>query len=275
MVSERRWRAIVFSVVFVAISTLLLIGSSVVVGFINVLFLGVSSSVVEEVLSKQAFVSQILAVISFACIVVFYRRIAKDLIWDGEVKKSNPQLWGASLVLAGSVSMIWSILTVNHTFDNTDLIQDGIRYFSGLSPVFGYAVFFLSVFIAAPIGEELLYRRMLVSRLCRAYPTWAAVLISSLLFGMVHIPAGGLLLGFGALGMGIVLGWIYLASGRNFAVVVGAHMIANTADFFVGHIPRNLTLPLVLVLLLMSGLSARYLYVHRICSYLPSRGKPK
>lgn len=144
------------------------------------------------------------------------------------------------------------------------MIQDGIKYFSEFSPFLGYFMMFISVMIAVPLGEELLFRRMMINRLSKAYSIWIAIFLSSLLFGAIHIIAGGLVLGLGAFMMGLILGFIYEFSGQNFIFVVVAHAVANSADLILMGIKNNLFLPLSIILLMICLLSLRYIFIHAV-----------
>ncbi|NQU68196.1 MAG: CPBP family intramembrane metalloprotease [Candidatus Marinimicrobia bacterium] len=77
--------------------------------------------------------------------------------------------------------------------------------------------------LIAPITEELFFRGFLISGLLKNYSGLLAILISSILFGMIHenvwqtIPA---------IFMGLFLGWIFVVT-RNIWVCVGIHSVQN------------------------------------------------
>lgn len=80
----------------------------------------------------------------------------------------------------------------------------------------------LIVVILAPMLEELIFRRMLIDRMC-IYGGKTAVLLSALLFGLFH---GNFSQFFYAFGLGLVFGYIYLNTGRlRYSVI--AHMVIN------------------------------------------------
>lgn len=58
--------------------------------------------------------------------------------------------------------------------------------FSGINTQLEYILAFLSLVIIAPFAEELLFRGYLLGKLRRAMPLWIAVLITSVLFALVH-----------------------------------------------------------------------------------------
>ncbi len=88
------------------------------------------------------------------------------------------------------------------------------------------------VWLTAAFAEEVIFRGFLMGRLARLFGgsrlAWtASLLISSVLFGALHLyqgPAG--VLGTGT--AGLVLGLIYLVSGRNLWVCILTHGITDS-----------------------------------------------
>jgi uncharacterized protein len=81
--------------------------------------------------------------------------------------------------------------------------------------------------VLAPVGEELLYRGVLLQGLADRMPPWSAVTISSLLFGLAH----GQVLSMVVTGaFGALLAIARLRSG-TLAVPIVAHMVFNAVAF--------------------------------------------
>ena len=76
--------------------------------------------------------------------------------------------------------------------------------------------------ILAPILEELFYRKLVIDRL-RGFGELPAVLISGILFGLIHGNFGQL---FYAVTVGLLLGLVYVKTGR-LRYTVGLHMAVN------------------------------------------------
>lgn len=85
-----------------------------------------------------------------------------------------------------------------------------------------FIVNFLVVAVAAPIMEELVYRKILIDRL-RRYGEIPAVLISALVFGAIH---GNFMQFFYAYLLGAVFGAVYCATGK-LRYTVALHMMIN------------------------------------------------
>lgn len=83
--------------------------------------------------------------------------------------------------------------------------------------------------VLAPILEECLCRKMVIDRL-RTYGEKPAILISALLFGMIH---GNLYQVFYAVGVGLLYGYIYMRTGK-LRYSIGLHMSLNFVGSIVG-----------------------------------------
>jgi uncharacterized protein len=87
----------------------------------------------------------------------------------------------------------------------------------------------------AAFAEETVYRGWITSRLAElgrfSTHAWiAAVLVSSIVFGMLHMYQG--VSGMIATGLtGLVLGGVYLATGRNLWAPIVAHGVMDTSGF--------------------------------------------
>lgn len=80
----------------------------------------------------------------------------------------------------------------------------------------------LAVCICAPLGEELLFRKLLIDR-TRRYGDLPSILLSGLLFGLFH---GNLFQFFYAAAVGMILAYVYTRTG-NYWWCVAMHAIIN------------------------------------------------
>ncbi len=72
----------------------------------------------------------------------------------------------------------------------------------------------IALVVLAPLGEELLFRGLLLRGLVRRMPFWPAALISSVLFAAAHADAYVLWpRAIALIGTGVVLAWIYRRAG--------------------------------------------------------------
>ena len=85
--------------------------------------------------------------------------------------------------------------------------------------------------LLAPIVEELCFRGVVLNRLNTWMPTWAAVLISSIVFGLVHIDTFQILY---ATLMGLILAWSYIRT-KNLWIPTVGHIVFNMTSVLLGH----------------------------------------
>ncbi len=82
---------------------------------------------------------------------------------------------------------------------------------------------FFTVVIAAPLAEELIFRGLLQRLFARAWGPWPAIIVSALIFGIIHGEPWYL---FGLIGIGVVLAVVYEATGSVLACWI-THMVHN------------------------------------------------
>ena len=83
---------------------------------------------------------------------------------------------------------------------------------------------FISICILTPIVEELLFRGYILDALNRLHGKWPAIIISSIIFGMVHFDP--FTMGMATIG-GVIYGWIRMRTGSLVPGIV-AHAMWNT-----------------------------------------------
>lgn len=93
------------------------------------------------------------------------------------------------------------------------------------------AMTFVAGAVLAPIGEELLFRGLLLPHLARIVAPWTAIAISALLFGALHEAHG--VARIGPMAIGIILGWARLRSG-TLRAPIALHMVINATALSVG-----------------------------------------
>ena len=120
--------------------------------------------------------------------------------------------------LVGNIVM--SVLSTIMDYDYANALGNMVSS----SPVW---VTFLGVCICAPLGEELLFRKLLIDR-TRRFGDLPAILLSGLLFGLFH---GNLFQFFYAAAVGMVLAYVYTRTGK-YLWCVAMHAALN----FVGSI---------------------------------------
>ena len=86
---------------------------------------------------------------------------------------------------------------------------------------------FVCMVLAAPLLEELIFRGIMLDGLLKRYTPLKSIVISSLLFGLVHLNRWQFAMGFV---LGCFLGWVYFRSGSISACIL-IHIFANFSSY--------------------------------------------
>lgn len=86
---------------------------------------------------------------------------------------------------------------------------------------------FISIVIAAPILEELIFRGIILNGLLQRYSPVKSIILSSILFGIVHLNPWQFISAFI---IGIFSGWVYYKT-RKLSLSILIHFINNLAAF--------------------------------------------
>lgn len=102
------------------------------------------------------------------------------------------------------------------------------------SKVFGgeisYIGTIIGVFIVAPITEEILFRGIMLKGLLKRYSTLKSILITSLLFGILHFNIYQFVAAFIS---GMLLGWLFTKTKSLVLCIIG-HAAYNSIGFILG-----------------------------------------
>lgn len=100
--------------------------------------------------------------------------------------------------------------------------------FNGINEQAEYIMAFIMLVVIAPIAEELLFRGYLFGKLRKYAPTWIAILITSLLFAIVHFAWN---VGLDVFALSIVLCLLRIVSGSLWPSIM-LHMLKNSVAFY-------------------------------------------
>jgi membrane protease YdiL (CAAX protease family) len=87
---------------------------------------------------------------------------------------------------------------------------------------------YLTIAIAAPILEELIFRGVILKRFLQNYSPTTAILLSATIFGIAHLNPWQFI---GAFAIGILIGWIYLKT-QSVLPGIFIHFANNSFSFF-------------------------------------------
>ena len=156
-------------------------------------------------------------------IVFFGKRYVKLSFGRIERRKIWPVV-GMSVLIATAyvyvLHSVYKLIDIKHLFpiENIELSQLSSRI----------AYFFLYGCIFGPIAEEICFRGILLDGLLkmRCRP-WIAILITALVFGLIHGYATNII---SALLLGIIVGWLYWRTGSIIPCLI-IHIVNNSFAF--------------------------------------------
>jgi membrane protease YdiL (CAAX protease family) len=140
---------------------------------------------------------------------------------------------GFVIYLLGSGLTMYAVSHLVSGFDASETQDIG---FQDLVHQYEYVLAFLTLVMIAPLAEEAIFRGYLYGKLRKAVPMWLAIVVTSLLFGLLHMKwDGGLLEGVNvALDvfiLSIVMCGLREMTGSIWAGVV-LHMMKNGLAFY-------------------------------------------
>ncbi len=138
------------------------------------------------------------------------------------IHSSTPKI--VILVSIGALSLQLGVLSpLTSLIPMPDIFKQVILQLGTMNGVFG----FLTLVIAAPIFEELIFRGVILDGLLKRYSPVKSILISSLLFGIVHLNPWQFI---GAMGIGAFMGWVYYKT-QNLSLCILIHFANNLFAF--------------------------------------------
>lgn len=133
------------------------------------------------------------------------------------------------MLISASVLYVFSVVA-----PQIDLTQAQDIPFSGLSHQYEYVLAFLTLVVMAPVAEELLFRGYLFGKMKKHAPFWLAMIVTSILFGGLHLIAGASLqwnVAVDTFALSLVLCTLRQITGNIWAGVL-LHMIKNGIAYY-------------------------------------------
>lgn len=139
-------------------------------------------------------------------------------------------------VIALSFSFLFALCTYNVSMENSLMISKSVSFYNEISPLFGTVLMVANLLVIAPITEEVALRGIVYTRVEKTTNAVTAIIVSSILFGLMHFMAGGIVLVIGAMLMALVFGYIFYKF-ESLWVCIIAHAVANLPDFILYNKP--------------------------------------
>ena len=230
-VERKSWLAVVLPLwvlaSFILAEALVIFGIQAL-GLIGVSFSGVNPAIFNTLVGGLVYVLTIAMVIVVPWRVKKYQTTKEDLGIDKPVHWLDFLLAPSGFLVYIFLSGILVLLATQFlTFIDLDQAQD--TGFNALSQGYEYILAFLMLVIIAPLAEEILFRGYLLGKLRKHVSTWLAILITSLLFGLVHFAWN---VGIDVFALSIVLCLLRIYTKRLWPAVF-LHMLKNGLAFYI------------------------------------------
>lgn len=234
----RWWLAVVLPVwVFVSFmfAQMLVITIITALREVGVVFTGVNTSVLETVAAAVIYLLCFGVIVSLPWMVRRYRTTRKDL---GLTRL--PSWMDLGLAPAGFVIYLLSsalvMYVVSQLIPGFDAAESQDVGFQDLNRQYEYLLAFVTLVVIAPVAEEAIFRGYLYGKLRKSVPVWVAVLITSLLFGLLHMKwdggvIAGVNVGIDVFVLSIVMCSLREVTGSIWAGIV-LHMMKNGLAFY-------------------------------------------
>lgn len=209
------------------VASLLVGGLTYVLSLVGVPFKLIDPTVLNSILAAVVYGLSLALVIGLPWLIKRYRTTRSELGLSRLPEWFDVLLAPAGFIvyLIGSGLLIYTVTQLIPGF-NVNQQQD--LGFSNVSQRYELILAFLTLVIIAPLAEEMLFRGYLYGKLRKAVPLWVAMLVTSILFGVLH---GQWNVGIDVFVLSLVMCTLREMTGSIWAGVL-LHMIKNGLAFF-------------------------------------------
>lgn len=148
-------------------------------------------------------------------------RSVREVVFKEGAVEWLPRLLGIVVIsIAFSISVFWlQLFALYPLFPGfVDFLLDPVPMAE--NPVY-LGIMLISIAIIGPIAEEFIFRGVLLHRMMKKTSMWGGIIISSILFGILHADV------FGAFIFGVIASLLYIKT-RNLLIPILLHIINNS-----------------------------------------------
>lgn len=175
--------------------------------------------------------------IQFLAMILVVGWYAKVADTDRLIRAAIPSSRSLGLIVGGTIVLLGGQFLINRLFQLLDLSPGSNQaVLAGVGdPTYFLAMVPISLLVVGP-AEELLFRGAVQGRLRQSWGGWPAIIVATILFGLVHIPAvtggTGAQLSYALLAgiLGVLLGYLYEYT-QNIVVPAAIHGVYNATLF--------------------------------------------
>lgn len=184
-------------------------------------------AILNQKISENTFLFTIISNTVIIAIAFLASKIKKKkVIEEWKLFTRSPKNYILPCIIAFTYSLFFFLITYDPITNSKSMIHICAESYNS----FALPMMALALLISAPFAEEIINRGVIMNTLKRSFSVRVSIIISAVIFGLIHIPAGGIVLGTGAAIMGVVLAIIYEKT-NSLWVAIAAHMVANLPDF--------------------------------------------
>ena len=193
---------------------------------LGVSFASVNESTFQTVVSAIIYLLSLVIVIGLPWAVKKFKTSRQDIGLMHSATWTDILLAPAGFIAYVILSLILTSIASHFPFYDIEQVQD--TGFTQLSQGYEYLLAFLTLVVIAPVAEEILFRGYLLGKLRKHVPVWAAILLTSALFGLVHFAWN---VGVDVFALSIVLCLLRIGTGRLWPSIL-LHMLKNGLAFY-------------------------------------------
>jgi len=190
---------------------------------LGMLFLSPVNLVLNKLIGKEAsmFIYYLLAIgLPFFIVCTIRKRKTSEDSFNLRIENKVV----IPFVVIGTVALLFGIISpIGNLIPMPESIKKAFMDFGSQTGIFA----FMLMVIAAPILEELIFRGIILDGLLKKYTPEKSILLSSFLFGLVHLNPWQFVTG---LIIGIFAGWIYYKT-KSLSLTIIIHATANLSGY--------------------------------------------
>lgn len=236
------------------------------------MMVGIANGIENEQMLNQFAINNNLLVTIFSNIITI---IIFGIVYNVKKKKGNQvnhinntkKSYVILTLIAFLYSMLFLIITYKASFMVTNDMMISMNYFNNKNQFLGFVLYASSILLIAPITEELLCRGIMINELNKKFAKNKSIIISAVVFGFMHLLAGGVILFIGATIMGIILGIVYNVT-KSLRSTILVHSVANFSDILFLFICKmnsnNLLAITILITISLVGMILLYIRTERL-----------
>lgn len=192
--------------------------------------------IIEFVNNNLLGMTVISGILTIVVLFLIFKIRKKDVKQEWKLNKFKMKNILPASLISFSASILFSLFTYQFPpMENSIMISKSVGYYSGLCPMLGFVLMALNLLLIAPVAEEIALRGIVYTRVDKTTNSITAIAVSSVLFGLMHIAAGGIVLVIGAMLMAAVFGYIFYKFDSLWICII-AHAAANLPEFILyGH----------------------------------------